>query len=61
MAATDSSTDKPLREEATVDYAMSEFGSLLPVETTHRELRSGVEVAENNFTYTEFHRVGAQR
>jgi hypothetical protein len=61
MAATDSSIEKTLREEATVDYAMSEFGTLLPVETTHRELRSGVEVEENKFTYTEFHRFGAQR
>ncbi len=61
MAATDSTTDKTLREEATVDYAISEFGALLPVETTHRELRSGVEVAENKFTYAEFHRFGAQR
>ncbi|MDP9115233.1 MAG: hypothetical protein M3O20_16325 [Acidobacteriota bacterium] len=61
MAATDSSTDKTLREEATVDYAMSEFGTLLPVESTHRELRSGVEVEENRFTYSEFHRFGAQR
>jgi hypothetical protein len=61
MAATDSSTDKTLREEATVDYAMSEFGALLPVETTHRELRSGVEVEENKFTYSDFHRFGAQR
>ncbi len=60
MAATDSSTDKTLREEATVDYAMSEYGALLPVETTHRELRSGVEVEENKFTYSEFHRFGAQ-
>jgi hypothetical protein len=61
MAATDSSSDKTLREEATVDYAMSEYGTLLPVETNHRELRSGVEVEENKFTYTEFHRFGAQR
>jgi hypothetical protein len=61
MAATDSSTDKTLREEATVDYAMSEFGTLLPVETTHHELRSGVEVEENKFTYTHFHRFGAER
>lgn len=61
MSATDSSADKTLREEATVDYAMSEFGTLLPVETTHRELRSGVEIEENKFTYTEFHRFGAQR
>jgi hypothetical protein len=58
MTATDSSTDKdkPLREEATVDYAMSEFGTLLPVETTQRELRAGEEVAENKFSYRDFHR-----
>ena len=61
MSATDSSTDKTLREEATVNYAMSEYGTLLPIETTHRELRAGVEVEENKFTYTEFHRFGAQR
>ncbi|MDP8989597.1 MAG: hypothetical protein M3N41_05880 [Acidobacteriota bacterium] len=59
MAATDSSTEKTLREEASVDYARSEFGTLLPVETTHRELRAGVEVEENKFTYSEFHRFGA--
>jgi hypothetical protein len=58
MTATGSSTDKEktLREEATVDYAMSEFGTLLPVETTQRELRAGEEVAENKFTYRDFHR-----
>jgi hypothetical protein len=60
MAATDSNTDKTLREEATVDYAMSKFGALLPVETTHRELRSSVEVEENKFTYVEFHPFGAK-
>ena len=61
MTATDNSSEKALREEATVDYAMSEFGTLLPVETTHRELRSGTEVTENQFAYGEFHRFGAQR
>jgi hypothetical protein len=61
MTATDTSTDKTLREEATVDYAMSEFGTLLPVETTQRELRSGVEVTENTFTYSDFQRFGVKR
>jgi len=56
MTATDTNTDKSLREEATVDYAMSEFGALLPVETTQRELHSGEEAAENKFTYSDFHR-----
>jgi len=61
MAATDTGTEQTLREEATVDYATSEFGTLLPLETTHRELRSGVEVAENKTTYADFHRFGAPR
>jgi len=56
MTATDGSDDKTLREEAMVDYAMSEFGTLLPVETTQRELRAGEEVAENKFSYRDFHR-----
>jgi hypothetical protein len=56
MTASDGSDDKALREEATVDYAMSEFGTLLPVETTQRELRAGEEVAENKFSYRYFHR-----
>jgi hypothetical protein len=60
MTAIDDSTDQTLREEATVNYAMSEFGTLLPVETTHRELRSGQEAAENQFTYRNFHRFGVK-
>jgi hypothetical protein len=60
MTATDSSTDKTLREEATVDYVMSEFGTLLPVETTQRELRAGEEVVENKFRYSDFHRFEAR-
>jgi hypothetical protein len=56
MTATDSSAEKSVREEATVNYAMSEFGALLPVETTQRELRAGEEVAENKFSYRDFHR-----
>jgi hypothetical protein len=60
MTATDSSTDKTLREEAIVDYAMSEFGTLLPVEATLRELRGGEEVAENKFSYRDFQRFARQ-
>jgi len=48
-----------LREEAAVDYAMSRFGALLPVATTHRELRQGQVVMENHFTYGDFHKFGA--
>ena len=39
---------------------MSEFGTLLPVETTQRELRAGEEVAENKFSYRDFHRFEAR-
>jgi hypothetical protein len=39
---------------------MSEFGTLLPVETTQRELHSGEEVAENKFIYSGFHRFAAK-
>ena len=60
MTATDDSTQKTLREEAMVDYAMSEFGILLPVEATQRELRAGEEVAENKFSYRDFHRFEAR-
>ncbi len=60
MTATDSSTNQTLREEAIVDYAMSEFGTLLPVETTLRELRGGEEVAENKVSYRGFHRFEAR-
>jgi hypothetical protein len=60
MTATNGSDDKTLREEATVDYAMSRFGTLLPVETTQRELRAGEEVAENKFGYRDFHRFEAR-
>jgi len=61
MTASDDIAGKPVREEATVDYAMSEFGTLLPVETTQRELRSGEEAAENKFSYRSFHRFEARR
>jgi hypothetical protein len=60
MTATDDTKGRSLREEATVDYAMSEFGALLPVETTQRELHSGEEVAVNKFTYSDFHRFVAK-
>jgi hypothetical protein len=38
---------------------MSRYGALLPVSTEHRELRNGQIVAQNNFTYTGFHKFGA--
>ena len=61
LNATDNSSDQALREEATVDYAASEFGTVLPLQTIHRELRAGMLVTENKFTYGAFHRFGAAR
>lgn len=48
-----------VREEAAVTYKMSYYGALLPASTEHRELRNGKVVAENQFTYTDFHKFGA--
>jgi len=51
--------DSLVREEASVDYAMSPFGALLPFWTEHRELRGKRVVAENKFSYADFHKFGA--
>jgi len=48
-----------VREEAAIDYAMSQYGALLPVKTEHRETRGGKIAAENDFSYTEFKKFGA--
>jgi hypothetical protein len=48
-----------MREEASVDYAMSAYGVLLPFWTEHRELRGGKVVAENKFSYADFHKFDA--
>jgi hypothetical protein len=48
-----------VREEASVEYAMSPFGALLPFFTEHHELRGTTVVAENKFSYTDFHKFAA--
>jgi len=48
-----------VREEASVEYAMSPFGVLLPFFTEHHELRGTIVVAENKFSYTDFHKFAA--
>ncbi|HVO97243.1 MAG TPA: hypothetical protein VMT15_04215 [Bryobacteraceae bacterium] len=48
-----------VKEEASVDYAMSPYGALLPVKTEHRETRAGKIAAENNFFYANFKKFGA--
>jgi hypothetical protein len=45
------------RQEAAVDYALSQFGVLLPTSTHHRELHAGKVVVENDFAYSSFHRL----
>jgi len=49
-----------VREEASVDYAESAFGTILPFRTEHRELRGGKVVVENQFSYSDFHKFGAK-
>jgi hypothetical protein len=48
-----------VREEASVDYSVSTFGTLLPFWTEHRELRGGKVVVQNKFSYTDFHKFAA--
>jgi len=48
-----------VRHEASVEYAMSSFGALLPFFTEHHELRGTAVVAENKFSYTDFHKFAA--
>jgi hypothetical protein len=61
LSATDTSTEQTVRQEATVDYAASEFGTVLPAQASHRELRAGALVTENTFTYSAFRRFGTTR
>ena len=44
-----------------MDYAVSDFGTVLPSQIIHRELRAGTLVTENKFTYGAFHKFGAPR
>ncbi len=48
-----------VKEEATIDYAMSGFGAVLPVKTDHRESRGGKISAENRFSYVGFKKFAA--
>jgi hypothetical protein len=59
MRVTINSLFGDVRQEATVDYALSRFGALLPTATHHRESRAGTVSSENNFSYSDFKRFGA--
>jgi hypothetical protein len=59
LNASEGDAPNSIREEAAVTYVMSPYGALLPTSTEHHELRGGKIVAENQFTYTDFHKFGA--
>jgi hypothetical protein len=59
MAASQGMNEDRVKEEASIDYAMSQFGALLPVKTEHRETRGGKITAENQFNYSGFKKFGA--
>jgi hypothetical protein len=48
-----------VKEDATIDYAMSAYGALLPLKTEHRETRGGTVAAENDMHYSDFKKFGA--
>jgi hypothetical protein len=59
MVATQTEAPDRAREEASIYYAMSPYGALLPVKTEHRETRWGKIDAENQFSYSNFKKFGA--
>ena len=46
-----------VRQEASVDYLPTGFGSLVPAAVLHREFRAGQLTAENTFAYGRFERL----
>jgi hypothetical protein len=59
MQAVRSRDDTVRRDEATVEYAMSQHGALLPASVTHRTWDADVLVTENEFRYAPFRRFAA--
>jgi hypothetical protein len=49
-----------VREEASVEYAESAFGTVVPLWTEHREKRAGNVAVENKFSYADFHKFGSK-
>lgn len=58
VTSTQNQDGQTVRHEATVDYARSEFGAVLPVRTRHREVWDERAVAENEVRYEDFKRFG---
>jgi hypothetical protein len=48
-----------VREEASVDYSPTSFGTLAPSSVDHKELRGGQLMIQNSFLYSDFHKFGA--
>jgi hypothetical protein len=48
-----------IREEASVDYSASAFGTLTPSSVDHKELRGGQLMIQNSFIYSDFHKFSA--
>jgi hypothetical protein len=59
MVATQGVEPNRVKEEASIDYAMSPYGALLPLKTDHRETRGGKITAENQFNYADFKKFGS--
>lgn len=59
MSAAQGLGEDRVKEEASIDYAMSQFGALLPLKTEHRETRGRKITAENQFVYSTFKKFGA--
>lgn len=51
---------KPVRTEATVEYAPSKHGVVVPQSVTHREVVDEVVFMENKFRYSPFKRFGSE-
>lgn len=52
--------DRAVAEDATVDYAMSKHGVLLPASVVHQQRVAGQVVVENNFEYSSFRMFSAE-
>jgi hypothetical protein len=48
-----------VREEGSVDYSTTPFGTLAPSSVDHKELRGGQLMVQNSFLYSDFHKFGA--
>jgi hypothetical protein len=54
VVANQGESEAGLREEATVEYAMSAYGTLLPSTVEQHELRDGQVTSESKFVYVNF-------